>query len=337
MTQIVPKLVWLLILLMVSCNGLSSESRSRGLDNSNGSKSGGDGSTNNSPRSGDIETSSLPVPIDGSNLTQVLVYAICDSQNSCKSLRFGANIKVGSEAPIRFAADTIDAFGIKKSSWKFSGIPSGVICESETAGLRFNPRCSSSGSFANSRIKATLTLVAANGSTVAGDSPDSDPLNDGTIIGNFMKLSASSGLVPSGITYSGASSAFTEIWQDLVSGNYLTNILYDGGGNPSGTDWSKSMSLCSSVGDGTGAGTWRRPTREELCGPGNPSNSDCNGGFYAHDIRNVTFAGGDWTEPIWSSSGPPGIPTYAFGVKLNGGIFTNNAKLNTNYGVVCVR
>ena len=339
-----PNSIYILLALALSCSGQNNGLRSPTADHPSNDPKGDDGNGKDGNPSGgsheNIATAADVIPITGINLTQVLVYAACvrDSQNTCKSVRLGANIKVNSESPIRFAADTVAALGIKSSSWKFSDLPSGVTCQSDVNGYAYNPLCTASSSLATAHIKVTLSLTATDGATAKGDSPDAAPSPDVTIVGNFMKLSASSGLKPSGTTYSGASSAFTEIWQDLVSGHYLTNILYDGRGTPSGTDWDKSISLCASVNGGDGVGTWRLPTAEELCGPGYAS-GNCNGGFYAHDIKNVAFAGGDWTSHnFWSSSLVAGRPTNAWNALMSfGSSHDFFLKTNTNFDAVCVR
>ena len=333
----------ILLVLALSCSGQNSGFRSPTADHPSNDTKGDDGTGKDGNPSGsgheNIAKAADVIPITGINFTEVVVYAACvsDAQNSCNSVRLGANIKVNSESPIRFAADTVAALGIKKSSWKFSDLPSGVSCQSDVDGFAYNPLCKASSSLATARIKATLTLTATDGSSAKGDSPNAAPSNDGVIVGNFMKLSASSGFAPSGTTYSGASSAFTQIWQDLVSGQYLTNILYDGGGTPSGTDWDKSTSLCASVDSGDGAGKWRLPTQVELCGPGYASGT-CNGGLYAHDIKNVAFAGGDWTSHyFWSSSPVAGSPSNAWNVFLSRGFTLSNDKNITSFGVFCAR
>ena len=343
-------IVLMLVVMAASCSGQNNglRSPSPSADNKGDDGTGKDGNPSDS-RHDNIAKAADVIPITGTNLTQVLVYVACvsDSQNSCKSVRLGANIKVNSESPIRFAADTVAALGIKKSLWKFSDLPSGVSCQSDVQGLAYNPLCTASSSLTNARIKATLTLTATDGATAKGDSPNTAPTNDIFIVGNFMKISEVSGGSNYGLTgfkasggspYAGASSAFTQIWQDLVSGQYLTNILYDGGGTPSGTDWDKSTSLCASVDSGDGTGKWHLPSQVELCGPGYASGTTCNGGFYAHDIKNVAFAGGDWTSHyFWSSSPVAGSSTYAWNANMNNGFSDINVKLDTNYATVCVR
>ena len=338
--KLLPDVTFVLLVLALSCSGQNSALRSPTPDHPSSDTKSDDGTGNDGNPSDNrhdtIAKAADVIPIAGTNLTEVLVYVKCVSGIDCKSVRLGANIKVGSQFPIRFAADTLAVLGIKSSSWKFSDLPLGVSCQSDVDGYAYNPLCSASSSLSTARIKATLTLTATDGSAAKGDSPNTAPSNDGVIVGNFMKLSASSGFVPSGITYSGASSAFTEIWKDLVSGQYLTNILYDGGGTPSGTDWDKSTSLCASVDSGDGTGKWRLPREEEFCGLAYVFG--CNGGFYSHDIKNVTFAGGDWSSNyFWSSSPDVGNSGSAWYVMLSNGNSHFYAKGNSRLGALCVR
>ena len=347
-----PNAIRILLMLALSCSGQNNGLRSTTTDHPSNDNKGDDGTgKDGNPsenRHDNIAKAADVIPITGINLTQVLVYAACvsDAQNSCKSVRLGANIKVNSESPIRFAADTVMALGIKSSSWKFSDLPSGVSCQSTVDGFAYNPLCTASSSLAAARIKATLTLTATDGATAKGDSPNTAPTNDIVIVGNFMKISEVSGGSNYGLTglkasggspYLGASSAFTQIWQDLVSGHYLTNILYDGGGVPSGTGWDKSTSLCASLDSGDGAGKWHLPSIEDLCGSGYASYS-CNGGFYAHDIKNVAFAGGDWAaHNFWSSSPVAGASTQSWSADMLNGNSINFEKFDTNERAVCVR
>ena len=225
-----PNSIYILLALALSCSGQNTGLRSPTADRPSADNKGDDGTGKDGNPSGggheNIAKAADVIPITGINLTQVLIYAACvsDAQNSCKSVRLGANIKVNSESPIRFAADTVAALGIKSSSWKFSDLPSGVTCQFDVNGYAYNPLCTASSSLATARIRATLSLTAADGTTAKGDLLDAAPSHDGSFVGNFMKLSASSGFAPSGATYSGASSAFTQIWYDLVSGHYLTNF-----------------------------------------------------------------------------------------------------------------
>lgn len=141
---------------------------------------------------------------------------------------------------------------------------------------------------------------------------------------------------PAVLRYPGASADFTQIWQDLITGQYLTNILYDGEGVPSGTDFDKSVILCARVDSGDGAGKWRLPSGAELCGPGYASGS-CDGGFYAHELKNVTFAGDDWAGHFWSSSLVVTDPSGAWIPNLFDGSDHYMNKTGTSAKVLCVR
>lgn len=347
----------ILLVLALSCSGQNNGLRSPHTDHPSDNTKGDDGTAKGGNPSGsgheNIAKASDVIPITGINLT-VYVACVKDATNRCNNARLGADIRIDAASPLPFGAETKAAFKIKNPHWEFSGLQKGVTCEQTNI---YHPLCFSDvSSLSNSRIKATLTFEWTGGAAM-GQSPDAVPLQDGRHVGNFLKISEHKddvsygypelGLMASGVKYDGASAGVTQIWA-VLKGNesyldslkdisYVTNILYDGGGTPSGTDWDKSMSLCASVNSGDGAGKWSLPTEEELYGPGYASGSS-NGGFYAHDLKNVTFAGGDWASHyIWSSS-PAGNPTYAAWIaNMSNGLSGNSDKFNTSIGAVCVR
>lgn len=46
------------------------------------------------------------------------------------------------------------------------------------------------------------------------------------------------------LTICATSAAFSQIWQDLTNGLYITNILYDGG-SLAGSNWNDGHAICS--------------------------------------------------------------------------------------------
>lgn len=345
----------ILLLLAQACSGGNLVLRPSGSETSSDSSDRSKvAATSNRPRDEGVNpdeynSEGAPIPISGTNLVEVLVSATCVSTQgapvpTCKEVRLSAKVKVNDAKPVRFAADTLIPLGIKSSSWDIPAV-AGVTCLSTEAGFAINPKCTSSVSLEDTVIGGTLTLVGADGSAFKGDAPKSEPKHTGNIFGNFMRLDAANGFTPTGKTAFGSTSAedglqlFTEIWQDLVSGLYLTNILYDGSIDGS-IDWFASIDLCQNQvnsGDGTGVGRWHVPSAEELCGPGFASET-CNGGLHGHGIMDVTFAGGSWgSAESWSSSTHTGVPSSAWYVGLGGGESGTNGKLVTDYSVFCVR
>lgn len=289
------------------------------------------------------QTGAVPIPINGANLVEVLVIAHCFSNETrpCSEAQLSATIKVNAAAPFPFAADTAGPLGIKSSSWEFQDIPDGTSCQSTNGPFAFNPLCSGTG--LSTVIKATLILVANDGSVFKGNSPRRPPSYMGTVQGNFLLVDASNGFASSGIQYSGATSGFTQIWQDVISGLYATNILYDGSdgfGGPGLLRWSDSKDLCAGVvNSGDGIGKWRLPTMKELCGANYEwvtASNVCNGngGLYQNNIKNVIFSGGNWLNPVWSSNAAMG---EASSIILADGRFFNLGVSDTDKSAICVR
>lgn len=340
------------LLLSVGCSAGSTGLRTSGSETSSEeTESSKVADSANRPRDEgvtpeDYTTAAIPNPISGVNLVEVLVSANCvtNAANPCSEVRLSAKVKVNSANPVRFAKDTAGPFGVKSSSWDIPQLAN-ATCLSTGNGYDFNPICSSKdgiSSLATSIVNATLILVAIDGTIVKGSAPNTNPDNTGKIHGNFMLLDGIAGLTPTGKTVYGVPFAangwqpFTEIWLDLVSGLYLTNILYDGS---DGAHWDDAIRLCRdnvNSGDGTGDGRWRVPSADDLCGPGYAS-SQCNGGFFDHGIRDVAFSGGDWNAAIWSSSPVADTPTNAWGVGLIAGGSGDYAKTTASIGFVCIR
>ena len=333
--------LWLFVLL--GCQGKISGSRSSSAEDGGQPKS--DNSTmsqNATPRINDegegmpgYQSAQAPVPITGTNLVEVQVFTRCvtGSTPACLSVRLGANIKVGSATPIRFAVDTKESLGVTRSFWEFRNLPDGVSCVSTEGNSVFNPLCSGGASLSDKPILAVLKLIANDGTVFEGESPKNPPTDDGGIRGNFMLLGATPGLTPSGIKYAGASGAFTQVWQDLVTGLLLTNVLYNGDHTPQ-TNFSKSKSLCGEVNSGDGVIKWRLPTVLELCGFGYTSNH-CDGGIFADDISNVeNLVECSAHHHMWSSSAVSG---GAWAANLSFGTVYSIADGNISNAVICVR
>jgi hypothetical protein len=141
---------------------------------------------------------------------------------------------------------------------------------------------------------------------------------------NFENVSSAglSGLVPSGVTHSGATSAFSQIWLDKLTGLYFTNLLYDAGG---GLNWAGGMGLCNSLDSGDGIGKWRMPTQKELLQ------------LYINGVSRLTVAGGSWSTSIRSStvvSTTTGSAHFVYLSDGTTGLYTRNT---TGRGVLCVR
>ena len=286
--------------------------------------------------------------VSGSYLIDVRAYCVGvkgETTASCKQVRLATKVKVGDAEPVRFAADTLKSLTIQSSSWDIPPSPE-YSCE-YTSGFAINPLCTAvgTGSLKSTAIRATLVLVTFGGNTHKGDSSDKSPTAPsptGGVWGNFLLVDASPGFKPpGGPPLSNASASFTQIWQDLVSGLYFTNNLYEGQGS---TNWDKSVALCRSVNSGDGAGKWHLPSGQELCGSafdyGIEGSGPCPDGLYGHGLTDVPVVSGgiswDSLKYVWYSS--PASIIFKWSVDLNyGTTYFSDGNFTTDYGVLCVR
>ena len=313
----------LLLALCMSCSGISSKTRTSSPDSN---EPAGSSSNAQNQASGSSITPAneddviVPEVVSGVYLT---ANCVVDAEMSCTKVRFAAKVKTSSGDLIRLAIDNIRPLGIQGFSWD---IPesSDYICNSKEGGFAFNPLCSSSKSLAATVINATLTLTANDGTISKGAAPSAHPTEDRSFQGNFMLLDAATGLTPSGATYSGATRPFAQVWQDLVSGVYFTNILYEAQG---ATNWDKSVALCGEVKSANGTGGWMLPSRDQLID------------FRDHGIATsvpVVLGGRAWDEigGFWSSvtEGPSGAVDVLLNIAYSG----SSLRSKTSYGVLCV-
>lgn len=185
---------------------------------------------------------------------------------------------------------------------------------------------------AETRIKASLNLTTNDGSIFKGDLPDSPPTNN-VVYGNFRLLDASVGLTPSGVTHTGAVIPFLQVWQDLISGLYFTNFLYDGTngqGLNGATDWAKSVALCKDVRTKDGAGGWELPTKGQLL--------DLNLHDIATNVPEVP-GGRTWSAIGYFWSSTQFNSTFSWSVYLDsvGGAPSARDSAAKFDGVICVR
>lgn len=365
MTLHLLKLTSLLTMLVAACSGLKSKSRS---SNSEAASVSATGSTTGKP--GDdseglpgYTEANNPTPINGTNLVEVSISVNCvkeldDESRPCNKVRLGAKVKVNAGQARRFAANSVTQLGIKKYFWTFRQLPANTSCQATGIGFDFNPLCAiTNGTLIDSRIQATLSIEANDGSSFSGDSPDSGP-SSGSVWGNFMLLDDSSGLTATKKTAYGNSVSsdglqlFTQIWavlkgnesylESLKQVSYVTNVLYDGSGS---REWNSSMDLCKNyLNSGDGTQKWRLPTEEELCNNGVEWGA-CKGGLSVHRIKNVPFEGRAWINPdsgsvfgVWSSTAV--APNYAWYVyPAAGNSYYSGAPRDQIFtaGTICVR
>lgn len=205
------------------------------------------------------------------------------------------------------------------------------------SGQDFNPKCTSADSLQETLIAATLTIELSDGTLVTSAPLATKPIPEGTIYGNFKLLSDEPEFAPSGRLYGSATHAFSQIWQELSTGLYLSNILTDGNSYSTAT-WATGDDMCRRLlNSGDGTNKWRLPTIQELCGSDASEGTTCKGGFYASGVYGVKFAGIDLEPgyPIWSSTSSAAYPgEYLI---LNKNYAAHTGTFAGGMATVCVR
>jgi len=157
-------------------------------------------------------------------------------------------------------------------------------------------------------------------------SPSNSPWDSAYVCGsdNFVNVSnTASHLTPSNTTPAGATAAFSQIWEDTLTGLYFTNILYDGSG---AVTWAGSMAMCKGLNSGDGTALWRLATQKELMQ------------LYIDGISRLTVAGGTWSSQyMWSSSAVSYWTDFAWVTLLGNSDQGTEGRGETGNGVVCVR
>ena len=174
----------------------------------------------------------------------------------------------------------------------------------------------------DSIVDAWETIDDSNNSSSNG-APGDTPWNAnyGCDDSNFTDVSGtSSALTPSNATAAGASAAFSEIWQDNLSGIYFTNVLY--AGSSGSISWADAIKMCGSIDSGDGSGQWRVPTQKELMQ------------LYVNGASNsaLTITASTWSSTIVSSS-----TDLAWRVSLSTGKTRDADRDRVSYDVLSVR
>lgn len=333
-----------LFLLALSCSG------NKGLRTPSSEGSKPDGESNASGQGGAFTPSKnddvvQPEAVAGAYLT---ASCVIDAQNSCSKARFVARVKTASsEKPRLLGRDSLALLGIKSHNWNFEGSDN-YFCDSTSGGFAFNPLCTSTvgGSLANVIIKATLFIEFNEGSKISGESQNTSTIQQGTqqtVRGNYLLLDEYSGLEPTMKKHVGATTEFNEIWLDLVSGHFLTNLLYDitSGVTAVGTTaWKGATDLCSDVAMDSKLG-WRLPTRVEWCGANSANGGDCRAGFAGNGIRSLLFPSlpeGSLVLPqMWSGTEVDSATAHSVQLFNDYAVPSSSQKTFKSYGIMCVR
>jgi hypothetical protein len=150
--------------------------------------------------------------------------------------------------------------------------------------------------------------------------PSESPWDDKYVCGaeNFLNISGTQPyLEPTNATPPRASSPFSEIWEDQLTGLFFSNIL-------GGMVWADGIRLCLDLNSGDGSGMWRMPTQKELMQ------------LYVNGISRLVVAGGTWGDWAWSSTTISNSTSQAWFMALAGGRHNNYGK-NALFNVFCVR
>lgn len=143
---------------------------------------------------------------------------------------------------------------------------------------------------------------------------------------NFKLVTGSSStLNPSNTVPSLGNLTWSQIWQDELSGLYLTNVLYDGN---STMDWYSASQMCGDLDNlngGAGGKGWRLPTQKELMQ------------LFINGLSKVAIAGGGTDVYFWSSTAASYTVHTAWTVSLNYGYTSDTSRMDASKASLCVR
>lgn len=139
---------------------------------------------------------------------------------------------------------------------------------------------------------------------------------------NFTNVSGGAGLVPSNSIPTGATIAFTQIWQDNLTGMYVSNPLYAGAANTK--TWADAILMCESLNGGTAGNGWRLPVQKEILQ------------LYVDGISKVPVSGMSLNNCFWAATTPAGLNTAYCHFLSNAQTF-NNTRSGTGTSAFCVR
>jgi hypothetical protein len=250
-----------------------------------------------------------------------------DDDNDVIDLGFAHGMSTG--FPLRITTDTTMPSGVTSGQTYYAtNVTSNTIQISATPAGAALPIDQGSGDHTIAPVAdavASLWDTIDDSNAGLGTSPSDSPWGSEYICDatNFENVTGDESNLQASGTPSGATAAFSQIWQDNLTGLYFTNILYNISGS---VTWADGMRMCSTLDSGDGAGPWRLPTQKELMQ------------FHINGIANLTVAGGTWTnQGMWSSSVVSYDTFYAWIVSLSSGFTANVNRNHTHGGVFCVR
>ena len=303
----------------IGCSGkatlrtLSSQDSSQDSPQEPSRSDSGSRGTLNGNSSADHENQPAEESPEITGMELVDVHAKCLSV-SCASVRFDATVKSGTKDPVSLE-EFFAAHKLEEPVWEFQARPEGTYCVSEGS-FKFSPICT--GAEPLNEVKGKVTIRDKAGHGVVGNQSVStitsenlvNPVDEGGKV--ILVDQTTKNMTPQSLTeplYPGATARFSKIWQHLdSSGLYVTNTLYARiYGGSLRTEWSGAMTLCQAVNSGDGAGKWRMPTIEELCGgipvlSGVGTYYSCRGGMVGDRVLDLITWPMLATEHFWSSS-----------------------------------
>ena len=141
---------------------------------------------------------------------------------------------------------------------------------------------------------------------------------------NFTNVSGAAGLVPSNTIPTGATAAFTQIWQDNLTGMYFSNPIYSGA--MATKTWADAIVMCESLNGGTAGNGWRLPTQKELIQ------------LYIDGVAKVPVSGSTLDHYFWSSTTRSDSSSKAYWVAPSAGQVLNwMTRYDNSYSVLCMR
>lgn len=326
---------WSVFVAMISIAGCSNNPTFRtdaNQDSENKFASAASVTSGNQASSNDTSNAPASESSEITGIELVEIQATCLSAD-CKAASFAATIKTAKVlVPLNEASAA--SFSLKDPVWDFLGKPALSNCNS-TDRFSYAPKCW--GDVSLNDVRATLTFVDKSGNKITGTQnvqPASSTLGNSSVQGNFALLDSVPNLKPTGIKYGKSSASFSQVWQDLVSGLYITNILMD---NLSGNaDWYDAVSICAAIDSGDGAGKWHLPTTEQFCGK-RIIQGNCEAGLRGDKITDVQFSDQNWPldKAFWTSTSDDNISADM--VYLDTRLFTTSTKATKMFGTICIR
>lgn len=332
MKSLIYKLLPTLFLWATACSKVNDTDRQSGQDDAEVEPFSNSNEAQNGPRPrdegvtpDDYVNADLPNAVTGVRLAgiEILRQCIKTQHGTCNKVQLTAMVTAIGKAAVLYDAKSKASLGIQTATWEVS-MPNATCVTEGFHG--FKPLCHSNDftSLATGTVTAKLELKSRGvaGSTIQSDAGEPKAAIDAL---NITLTPASAGLTPSGIL-DPVGYSFDSIWQDQVTGTYLTNLL-------TGTDrisFGFAIDTCEKLDSGDGLNKWTVPSALDFLN------------LYDHGILKIPSYGVAFeASVIWTATGTPGPlgePDFyvKVGLMSSGGIRLEEPSTNSNQ-VFCIR